>query len=76
MMGAGYLAIQEVNAIAEMSAGQIETIAGQVLRTTDREHPSKGYTLIGIVNERILVRITDLTVHPCQRASPPVFRTL
>ena len=31
--------IQEVNAIEEMSAGQSETSAGQVLRTTDREHP-------------------------------------
>ena len=39
MLGARYLAIQEVNAIEEMSAGQIENIAGQVLRTTDREHP-------------------------------------
>ena len=33
------LAIQEVNAIEEMSAEQIEIIAGHVFRTTDQEHP-------------------------------------
>ena len=33
------LAIQEVNAIEEMAAEQIETIVGHVFRTTDQEHP-------------------------------------
>ena len=33
------LAIQEVHAIERMSAEQIETIAGRVFRTTDRDHP-------------------------------------
>ena len=33
------LAIQEVNAIEEMAAEQIETIVSHVFRTTDQEHP-------------------------------------
>ena len=33
------LAIQEVNAIEEMTAEQIETIVGHVFRTTGQEHP-------------------------------------
>ena len=51
------LAIQEVNAIEEMAAEQIETIVGHVFRTTDQEHP-------GVAAFKAAGNIADLRPDP------------